>query len=120
MPEKKKPLITRERYRAYLQKNEKPHKNTEEPKKQREPVNTNTSRRARVEEPKDKALGDKWGSVSTAWKRKPRTTVKRHSDGQKSRLSAKEKGRRLDKFYNWAILLVLIAIILVFVLAFVI
>lgn len=32
----------------------------------------------------------------------------------------KEQGRKLDSFYNWAIAIVLIAIILVFVLAFVI
>ncbi|UJF15112.1 hypothetical protein LZ578_08885 [Jeotgalibaca sp. MA1X17-3] len=36
------------------------------------------------------------------------------------RLTIKEQGRRLDYFYNWAISIVLITIILVFVLAFVI
>lgn len=35
-----------------------------------------------------------------------------------SRLTEKEQGRRLDVFYNWGILLVGVAIILVFVLAF--
>lgn len=36
------------------------------------------------------------------------------------RLTKKEQGRRLDHFYNWSIFLILIAIVLVFVLAFVI
>lgn len=37
---------------------------------------------------------------------------------QGERLVKKEQGRQLDHFYNWAIILVSIAIILVFVLAF--
>lgn len=37
-----------------------------------------------------------------------------------SRLNEKEQGRRLNTFYNWAITIVAIAIVLVFVLAFVI
>ncbi|MGO4961102.1 hypothetical protein [Jeotgalibaca porci] len=36
------------------------------------------------------------------------------------RTTAKEQGRKLDTFYNWAIIGVAIAIVLVFVLAFVI
>ncbi|AQS52851.1 hypothetical protein BW727_100458 [Jeotgalibaca dankookensis] len=36
------------------------------------------------------------------------------------RLLEKEQGRKLDTFYNWAIITVIIAIVLVFVLAFVI
>lgn len=38
----------------------------------------------------------------------------------KTRLTVKEKGRQLDRFYNVAIISVIIAIVLVFVLAFVI
>ncbi|MDE1547919.1 hypothetical protein [Jeotgalibaca caeni] len=37
-----------------------------------------------------------------------------------SRLSEKERGRRLDLFYTWAIIGVAVAIVLVFVLAFLI
>ena len=36
------------------------------------------------------------------------------------RLLEKEQGRKLDTFYNWAIITVIIAFVLVFVLAFVI
>lgn len=36
------------------------------------------------------------------------------------RTTAKEQGRKLDAFYNWAIIIVAVAIVLVFVLAFVI
>lgn len=36
------------------------------------------------------------------------------------RTIAKEQGRKLDVFYNWAIIIVAVAIVLVFVLAFVI
>lgn len=45
---------------------------------------------------------------------------KENSADPGERLTTKEQGRRLDYFYNWAISLVLITIILVFVLAFVI
>lgn len=40
--------------------------------------------------------------------------------GAGKRSFEKEQGRKLDTFYNWAIIIVVIAIILVFVLAFVI
>lgn len=40
--------------------------------------------------------------------------------GTGKRSFEKEQGRKLDTFYNWAIITVLVAIVLVFVLAFVI
>ncbi|MGP6138851.1 MULTISPECIES: hypothetical protein [unclassified Jeotgalibaca] len=40
--------------------------------------------------------------------------------GAGKRSFEKEQGRKLDTFYNWAIIIVAIAIVLVFVLAFVI
>lgn len=45
-------------------------------------------------------------------------TTKSIETGQ--RLLEKEQGRKLDTFYNWSIIIIIIAIILVFVLAFVI
>lgn len=47
-------------------------------------------------------------------------TEEKEAPNQGERLTKKEQGRQLDHFYNWAIALVLTAIILVFVLAFVI
>lgn len=51
-----------------------------------------------------------------------RTKYQQHKGEQKkknpSRLTEKERGRRLDTFYNWAIVLLIVAIVLVFVLAF--
>lgn len=58
-------------------------------------------------------------------KRDPLITRKNYQEYQQkktkenpSRLTEKERGRRLDTFYNWSIIIVAIAIILVFVLAF--
>lgn len=50
---------------------------------------------------------------------KAKTEVEKETSANK-RTTAKEKGRKLDVFYNWAIIIVAVAIVLVFVLAFVI
>lgn len=54
-----------------------------------------------------------------------KTYQKTHTEVEKKisagkRTTAKEQGRKLDVFYNWAIIVVAVAIVLVFVLAFVI
>lgn len=50
---------------------------------------------------------------------KAKTEVEKETSANK-RTIAKEQGRKLDVFYNWAIIIVAVAIVLVFVLAFVI
>lgn len=123
MPEGKKPLITRERYRAYLQEKGKESRGAlkgsslklkrsrgkaepeEDTDREKQPV----SRQAKKQNGKE---------AEPRGKKSPKE--KRVGSVAQSRLSEKERGRRLDKFYNWAILIVLVAIILVFVLAFVI
>lgn len=57
---------------------------------------------------------------SFSFKRKQDSLPKEKVSEPGERLVKKEQGRQLDQFYNWAIILVSIAIILVFVLAFVI
>lgn len=125
MPEGKKPLITRERYKAYLQEKEKqPKESMKEPPQDAKPLRRKSKAEAGGSIQAEKQPERRYARIKKAKDTfvKP-IRFRRESIGKteaKSRLSEKERGRRLDRFYNWAIILVLVAIILVFVLAFVI
>lgn len=91
----KKQLITRKNYQEYLQ--------NETKKKEEKDTKVN--------------LRSEKNKVNTE---EQKTEKKKTKNTAKTRLTVKEKGRRLDRFYNWSIIIVLVAIVLVFVLAFVI
>ena len=109
MPEPKKPLITRERYRQYKRDQTKPLVTDE---KKHTPATEKNNKQSTA------SAGEK---SSTA---KPKAKLFRKADKPAAstkveRLSDKERGRKLDGYLNKAILIVILLIILVFAIAFV-
>lgn len=134
MPEPKKPLITRERYRQY--KRDQTTKPLTDEKK--------TAPQAKAAERSAPATekNNKQSSASVGEKSSPANEKKRSENGNKAkaakpkaklfrkvdkpasstkvqRLSDKERGRKLDSYLNKAILIVILLIVLVFAIAFV-
>lgn len=64
-------------------------------------------------------MSDKKPIITRKTYQKAKDEIEKQS-GASKRTFVKEQGRKLDTFYNWAIIIVAIAIVLVFVLAFVI
>lgn len=134
MPEPKKPLITRERYRQYKRDQ------TTKPlidEKKIVPQSKAVERSASATEKKTKqpsASASEKSSLTNEKKRsengnkaktaKPKATLFRKAEKPASstkvqRLTDKERGRKLDSYLNKAILIVILLIILVFAIAFV-
>lgn len=134
MPEPKKPLITRERYRQY-KRDQTTKPVTDEKKVTPKAKNAERSAPATVKSNKQPpaSAGEK-SSVPTEKKRsengnkdktvKPKAKLFQKADKSATsknveRLTDKERGRKLDNYLNKAILIVLLLIILVFAIAFV-
>ena len=134
MPEPKKPLITRERYRQY-KRDQTTTPVTDE--KKTAPRSKDAERSAPATEKNNKqpaaSAGEK-SSMPTEKKRsengkqdktaKPKAKLFRKADKPAAstkveRLPHKERGRKLDGYLNKAILIVILLIILVFSIAFV-
>ncbi|MPM83709.1 hypothetical protein SDC9_130778 [bioreactor metagenome] len=134
MPEPKKPLITRERYRQY-KRDQTTTPVTDE--KKTAPRSKDAERSAPATEKNNKqpaaSAGEK-SSMPTEKKRsengkqdkaaKPKAKLFRKADKpapttKVQRLTDKERGRKLDNYLNKAILIVILLIILVFAIAFV-
>lgn len=135
MPEPKKPLITRERYRQY-KRDQTATPVTDEKKTAPRPKDAERSAPSTEKNHKQPAVaaGEK-SSLPTEKKRsesgkkdktvKPKAKLFRKGDKPapatkvQQRLTDKEKGRKLDNYLNKAILIVILLIILVFAIAFV-
>ena len=124
MPEPKKPLITRERYRQYKRDqtttpvtDEKKH--TPATEKNNKQSTASAGEKSSI--PAEKKRSENGNKAKTA---KPKAKLFRKADKPAAstkveRLSDKERGRKLDGYLNKAILIVILLIILVFAIAFV-
>lgn len=134
MPEPKKPLITRERYRQYKReqttapvtdaKKTVPRSKDAErsvPATEKNNKQFKVSAREKSGIPTEKKRSENGKQTKSA---KPKIKLFRKDDKTSAttkvqRLTDKERGRKLDNYLNKAILIVILLIILVFVIAFV-
>lgn len=134
MPEPKKPLITRERYRQYKRdQTTKPVIDEKKTAPKAKDAERSAPETAKSNKQPPASAGEK-SNVPTEKKRsengnkaknlKPKAKLFRKGDKPEAstkveRLSDKEKGRKLDNYLNKAILIIILLIILVFAVAFV-
>lgn len=124
MPEPKKPLITRERYRQYKRDQTKTLVTDEKKQTPATEINKKQSTASAGEKssiPAEKKRSENGNKAKSA---KPKAKLFRKAEKPASatkvqRLTDKERGRKLDNYLNKAILIVILLIILVFAIAFV-
>lgn len=132
MPEPKKPLITRERYRQYkrdqttkpvtdekktAQKAKKSEPSAPATEKNNKPVVASAVEKSSITIEKKRSENGNKDKAPRAKARLFRKAGKPSATAKAQRLTDKERGRKLDNYLNKAILIVILLIILVFAIA---